>query len=254
MALSFPNQLEQLGLSKNEAVVYVAVLELGESAVGAIVEQTGLHKQLIYNATTQLQNRGLMSVSIVKQSRRFQVADPALIEQQFRTKLAQARSVVTGLYRIANDKKPVEQPHMYLGQKSIQQYFVETIRTYPKNSTFSVLGVTSKKYYELFQPGEFAFQTYEQIRIERRIQMNLVLFGAKQTEVAMNRRRKFFELRLLDWKNRPPMDVTIMTGRVALMFYGAEPYVIDIKGHKTVNEFQQYFTELWQRADRTEHH
>ena len=48
MTLTIPKQLEELGLSKNEALVYLAVLELGEPGIGEVETQTNLHKQFSY--------------------------------------------------------------------------------------------------------------------------------------------------------------------------------------------------------------
>lgn len=250
MALTIPNQLEELGLSKNEAVVYLAVLELGEPTVGDIEKQTSLHKQLIYNAADNLQERGLMAVNFVRQRRHFSVTDPAALEKQARENVAKARSLVTELYAVANKKRVADQTRIYKGVKGIQQYYNQSIRHQPKDSTICILGVDSKRYFEIFNPQEYPYQSFEQARLERRVTMKLILFGAKEQEIELNRGRKYFDLRLLRDENQAPIDIVIWHDRVALLFYAANPYLLDIVGQSTVEGFKQYFHVLSKQAEK----
>jgi predicted transcriptional regulator len=43
-------QLQKLGFTKNEAAVYAAMLDLGETKVGPIIQRTGFHRNIIYRA------------------------------------------------------------------------------------------------------------------------------------------------------------------------------------------------------------
>lgn len=252
ISLTFHKQLEELGLSKNEALVYVAVLELGEPMVGDIETQTGLHKQLIYNAATKLETLGLMTISYLRQRRRFVAADPSTIEKQLKEKLAKAHLLVTELYEVANRKREPDQTRMFRGTRAIHQYYNQQIRRQPKESTISILGVNSKRYFELFQPSDAPYRNFEQERLERKVTMRLVLFGAKDQEVALNSGRKLFALRLLQEANFAPIDIVMWYDRAALLFYSSEPYLLDVVGKETVIGFQQYFQVLWKQAGPVE--
>lgn len=250
MALTIHNKLEELGLSKNEAAVYLAVLELGEPGIGQLEEQTGLHKQLIYNAADTLQSRGLVSIHFIRQRRHFSITDPAAIEHQLREKLAFAKSVVSDLYEVANKKRVPDQTRIYRGIRGIQQYYNQFIRRQPKQSTISILGVDSQRYFEIFNPEEHAYQSFEQARLERRINLQLILSGAPEKEITLNTGRKFIDLRLLHNEHHAPMDIVIWHDRTALLFYAADPYLLDIAGQTTVEGFQHYFQALWKTAKK----
>lgn len=248
MTLTIHKALEDLGLSKNEAIVYLAVLELGEPTVGDIEEQAGIHKQLIYNAATQLQDKGLMSITYIRQRRHFSVTDPSALEKQQREKLAKARSLVTELYTVTNRKRTADQTRIFKGVKGIQQYYNQTIRKQPKEGTIYILGVNSKRYFEIFNPNDFPYQSFERARLEQKVQMRLILFGAEKEEITLNRDRKYFDLRLMPEEHRAPIDIVVWDDRVALLFYAADPYLIDIIGKDTAAGFRQYFNALWKTA------
>ena len=53
--------LENLGLSKNEVLVFVKLLELGESKSGAIISKTNLQSSAVYNSLASLIEKGIVS-------------------------------------------------------------------------------------------------------------------------------------------------------------------------------------------------
>ena len=50
--------LERIGLSKNEAKVYLVLLELGLTSSKAIIEKTNLHRQIVYDTLDLLIEKG----------------------------------------------------------------------------------------------------------------------------------------------------------------------------------------------------
>jgi len=68
--------LEKLGFTKNEATVYLALLELGSVSVGAIVKRTGIHKVIIYDNLEKLVKRGLVHYVIKANKKHFEAQDP----------------------------------------------------------------------------------------------------------------------------------------------------------------------------------
>ena len=73
------SRIEELGLTKHEAIVYKALLELGETKTGAIVKTTNLHRVLIYDALESLIKKGLASYVIKENIKYFKAANPERI-------------------------------------------------------------------------------------------------------------------------------------------------------------------------------
>ena len=53
--------LEDLGLTRGEVKVYIALLEIGSSSVGQIIEKSGLQNSVVHRALNSLIEKGLIS-------------------------------------------------------------------------------------------------------------------------------------------------------------------------------------------------
>lgn len=248
--MTLEGNLAQLGLKDNEINVYLATLKLGESTVGEIEKHTNLHKQLIYNAAESLQTMGLLSIYEVRGRKRFAVQDPTAIEERARLKLQQAQTVTPQLLELANTKRSVDDIRIWHGQRGVQQYYLDTIRHQPKEIEVSILGVDSKRFFEIFPQDDIPYQRLEQLRLEKKMRWRVLLFGERQEEVLLNKKRLLVEMRLIKEAVQSPIDMMVWGDRVGLLFYGTEPYVMDIAGIETVNGFREYFEVLWRQGEK----
>lgn len=249
--MTITTDFKALGFSETQAKVYVAILTLGEPAIGAIERATSLHKQLIYNAAKQLETMGLITIREVRGKKRFSADHPELLEQRVRDQLDIAQTLVPRLHEMANIERAEEKTRMYRGAAGIQQYYVHSARRQPKNSTVSILGVNSKRYFDLLPTDSIAYTRFENIRIERNVALKLLLAGQKDTERELNERRKLVQLRMLNEKIYGPMDLMIWHDHVGMLFYDAEPYIISLVGKDTVRGFEDYYKALWNMAEES---
>ena len=164
---------------------------------------------------------------------------------------AKATAMVATLHGLANEKRVSDQIRIYKGAKGVQQYYIESVRHQPDTVPYLVIGISSQRYFEIFPKDGFGFQTYERIRVEKKVPMHLILFGDKEKEVQMNSNRQFMDIRHLASANTAPFDIGIWHDRVALLFFTAEPYLLDIVGKDTVKGFEQYFKVFWDLAQPT---
>jgi len=246
--MTLEQELAQLGLKDNEIKVYIAALELGEPSVGDIEKQSGLHKQLIYNAASSLQEKELISIHEIRGRKRFSVSNPAALEEHARARLEKTQELVPLLFDRANKKRAADKVRTYRDVKGVQQYYLESIRRQPEKSEVYILGVNSERYFEIFGKDSVAYERFENARIDRNIKLNLLLFGAKEEEIELNKERPNIDLRLLEVTVQGPMDIMIWHDHVGMLFYGDEPYVLDIIGQQTADGFRQYLNVLWNKS------
>src|SRR3989344_7102355 len=72
-------ELEKIGLTKNESVVYQTLLQLGTSKTGEILKKSGLNSGKIYEILESLKLKGLLSESIINNIKYFTAAPPSQI-------------------------------------------------------------------------------------------------------------------------------------------------------------------------------
>lgn len=248
--MTLQEKLANLGLKNNEIKVFLAVLEVGEPAVGQVQKETGLHKQLIYHAAESLAAKGLLSIFEVRGRKRFSVPDPTIIEEQARQRLASTQDLVPELFKLSNQKRTEDKIRIYRNVKGVHQYYLDRIRKQATNSELRILGVNSERYSNIFNSDESAFRRFEQTRDEKKIVSRMILFGPKESEAALNRNRKLIDMRLINDAIQAPMDIMIWDTSIGMLFYGAEPYILDISGKDAVEGFGNYFEVLWKGGNK----
>ena len=67
--------LKEFGLSGNEEIVYLNLLELGTINAGKLIKKTGLHRAAVYDNLDLLSEKGLVSY-VVKANRKYFIAQP----------------------------------------------------------------------------------------------------------------------------------------------------------------------------------
>jgi len=72
----YEHVLLEMGFTKNEAKVYLALLQLGSTTTGALVRETGLHRVIIYDVLDSLIKKGFVSYVKRENWRYFHAADP----------------------------------------------------------------------------------------------------------------------------------------------------------------------------------
>ena len=68
--------LENIGLTKGETKVYLALLKLGQTTAGPIVDEAKITRSKIYDILERLKNKGLVSYITKESTKYFSAADP----------------------------------------------------------------------------------------------------------------------------------------------------------------------------------
>ena len=71
--------LKGAGLTKNEAKVYKALIDLGPSLAGLISRYSGLHRRTVYDTAEMLIKKGLIGYILKNNRRLYQASDPQRI-------------------------------------------------------------------------------------------------------------------------------------------------------------------------------
>ena len=73
--------LQELGLTKNESKVYLALIEIGTTTTSKIIKQVGINTSKVYESLERLLKKGLVSYTLIKNKKHWQAEDPkSLIE------------------------------------------------------------------------------------------------------------------------------------------------------------------------------
>lgn len=94
---SLEQSLNRLGLGKNESIVYLALFESGRTKAKELIARTGLHRNLVYTALTELEKEKLVAKFYKKKVAYFEANDPSALLKKLNAQRMVAEEVVTEL-------------------------------------------------------------------------------------------------------------------------------------------------------------
>lgn len=110
MDKTYIKTLEDCGLSKNDAKVYLTLLHEGASSATVISKKSGLFRSNVYMALERLKEEGLVSEMFAEKKRLFQASDPSVLQTIIDEKRVRLQNIIPQLkidHKLAN-KQMVE--------------------------------------------------------------------------------------------------------------------------------------------------
>ncbi|EKD24400.1 MAG: transcriptional regulator, TrmB [uncultured bacterium] len=123
-------KLQAAGLSKKEADIYLALLELSEATIAQLVKKTGIKRSTVYETIELLKRRGLVSQGRLKKRTVFYAESPKKIPEALEAKKQSIEEAMPELLSLMNllDKKP--KIKYFEGLEGVKEVFEDTLQ-YP---------------------------------------------------------------------------------------------------------------------------
>lgn len=235
--------LQKFGLGRNEALVYLALFELGDAKAGEIISKTGLHRNIVYMELEKLKDKHLIMRSNTSGVAVFKTLDPSRLLDELRERQTFAKSIIEELRHI---QRPVQQEIIvYEGLKGFRDYNFTTLEKIPEGGALYVMGSIGDKWYELM--GEDYFR-YERLRLKKGIIWKMISYSISQKDAAMVKNQKFCEMKVLPQIYKNPANMNIFENTIALQTF-VEPYsVIEIKNSALAEVYKYEFNLLWNQT------
>jgi sugar-specific transcriptional regulator TrmB len=235
--------LEQLGLTRNESKVYLALLETGETMTGALVKKTALHRVLIYDALEMLIKKGLASYVIKENRKYFQAANPERLVDFLKEKEEYATSLIPEL-KLRTAPTSQQSVQVYEGLRGLKSALNNMIKELSPGGTHYVFGSgdmdkTLGPYYDIYQESKrkHKIKTYGIVDIEYRKRTTLI-------------KRTSAEIRFYPF-NYFPTDTWIYNDKVLIVTYKSSPPVaILITSNETSHSYKKFFDAIWKQAKK----
>jgi len=232
------NQLEQIGLTDNEAEVYLALLKLGFGCAADIIEETGMHRTSVYGALSRLKVKGLVSHVIVDRKPFFKASDPERLKTVLEEKLKLVDDVLPKLRAVSEKSAAGHEVSYFRGIEGIKSLFEDIIHTRADYVGYGAGEQTDKilKYY---------FKHFVEKKEKQGIHSRLVYVEGSKHIVPCSTSR----IRFLPKERASPTSVRIYRDKVAIMLLSIdEPFVVIIKNRYVADDFRKRFEYMWSIA------
>ncbi len=248
---SLQKDLEGLGLSKNEASTYLALQQKGKTKAGELIRDTGLHRNLVYQALDVLAQKRLLTKSTMGGVALFQATDPIHLLDSLREQKLTAERIVDAL---KEQKKIVDQEiTIYEGAEGLRAFTLKCAEVLEPGETIHVLGSGGVRFGKAM--GAQALKKYYAL-IEKHGKAKILMYQTQQytpAMYAMTQNSKKFAFRILPFDMTPAAGVVFTDHSVALLVYEDPIAVIEIKNQHLIDAYRNYFELLWNQEVRIEH-
>ena len=239
-------QLEKIGLSRVEAKVYLALVDLGASFAGGIIAKTKQHRQQVYEALDKLAARHLISVSQKQGKQYFQVANP----QELFTLVREQEAVLEEIVPVLKEKfkAPQEEVVVYRDIEGYQRALENRITATSTGGHVCVIGGTGEEFYDL---TKHVFEKYVSGLEKKKIGIKWVIYKSQWQEFTKHFGRyvgRLHQARVLDQSQALPVATIVLQDRIQISLFYPRPTMIEIINESLAKEYKRYFDMLWRQA------
>jgi HTH-type transcriptional regulator, sugar sensing transcriptional regulator len=229
-------ELNEIGLTDNEAKVYLALLDLGPSLAGQISRKTGMHRRTVYDTTDMLIKKGLIGYILKNNRRYFEASNPNRILEILNEKKDLVTPIVSGLMDKFEGVKEKQETNFYKGKEGLKNIFEDQLNA----KEILIIGASPDAYDIL----KFYFKWYDQKRKKKKIKSRILAYDKKVSKIALA------DIRYLPQKYSNPVAVNIYDDKVAIILWATKPIAILIKEKEIADAYRNYFELMWKLAKK----
>jgi HTH-type transcriptional regulator, sugar sensing transcriptional regulator len=243
------NVLEEIGLTKSEINVYLALLELGSSSTGKIVDKSRVSSSKIYEILDKLMQKGLVSFIIKSGIKHFEAAPPKRImdymkekEENLNKQKDKLKSLIPQLELKQYMVKSKSEATIFKGLKGAETAFKHMINSMKKGDEWIafVVDFKDKKYYDLLT-------RLHKIRSENGFKSRIILNEKHKKAGEERERLPNTEIKYVSDDFQTSAVVNVAGNITLLNIMAQEITVFMIENKDAANSFRNQFEKLWQQ-------
>ena len=233
--------LEDLGFTVSEIKVYLALLELGITTAGPIIEKSGLQNSVVHMTLNNLVNKGF--VSFVKEGQRnhYQATNPQHISEYIDEKKRQFEELLPDLISKQQTAKERSEIVAFRGIKGVKELLHELLEAGGKEH--HAFGSTTKG----LMLGDAFWINYHKKRAEKGINAKLLFNESLRTWVGANKAPKA-EYKFSKAGFEPITETIIRNDKIGIIIYTEIPVGILIRSKAAAVSYDTFFALLWKIA------
>lgn len=237
-------QLEKLGLSRNEARLYLSALEFGPATVAKLSQKSGLKRGTIYEFLHGMLERGLLETSISGKRKLYAGVKPEKLRRTIERQEEILNELLPGLSLMASDSRTKPKIRFYEGKEGMLSVYYE-ILDLPVGS--EVVGfATFEGIYKVFSEREI--NRYIGKRVKRKIRQKLIMPTETHGRNHSIQNQKELRETVLVPKRKFSIEseINIYENKVAIISLGEEQVALIIESEQVASAQRTIFDLLWE--------
>lgn len=245
--MEYEKTLQNIGLSKSEANIYLSALQLGKSLPANLAKKSGVKRPTLYKHLPRLKDLCLISETVIGKRKYLVAEDPQTYLDNKRNELKSFENTIPELRLLLNTMQIKPKIIFYEGFEGLKKLYMETLKEKKPILEFVSLENIS---------AEIEFHSrnyYIPQRINRKIPIKIILSGKTSSE--------FIKLKTSSWELRAvkvinenkfpiPLDCYIYGNNVSFALYrkDSEPVGIIIHSVELSTLMKSLFSFVWEKS------
>jgi len=251
--MEIEKSLENIGLTKNEIKIYLSLLNLGLTATGKIIKETGIHTSKVYDGLERLTKKGLVSYVIISNTKHFRAAGPKRIldfiedkKRKFNLQEKEIKKIIPHLEILNHPEGKETQAEIFKGWSGMETVYKMMRETLKKGETNYVLGASKGENSE--QVKNF-FNKHLVGLAKKGIKQKIIYNKeAKGNIEEQYKHPKLFEIKYM--KDTTNSEINIWKDKVMIIILTKNPTIILITDKIIAESYINFFNMLWKIAKK----
>jgi len=234
--------LEDIGLSHTEVKVFIAILGLGESKAGKIIEKTALQSSSVYNTINTLIKKGFVSYIKKSKVKYYRAVNPETILNYIDLKKTEYLKL---LPELKDRQKKIEEEgvEFFKSFNGIKTLMIELLKDAKKGDIYRTFSVENPEDYKISR--EKVFRYIKQLIKEKKIIVRGIFH--EKTRYAKTK----FSIMQKRYLNVPfPPNTMVLNRKVAIISWKEEPSGILIHSSDIAKSYTDFFEHIWKIAKK----
>ena len=238
---------QEIGLTENEAKVYIALLKIGNSTSSKIISEANISGGKIYETLDKLYKRGFVSISNINGVKHFQATNPQAIINYINEQKHELTKKEDQFIEILPKLKSIQEAPSFtsetlIGIRAIKPLVEELFASAQEPIMAMGLRGDKKKKYNNF----WWHITKEQIEAKKK--KAKYLFVENKSEY-YKKLSKLKHLQVKSLKSISPAAIDIIDNHVLILTYEEdELHCVHIYNNPISKSFKAFFENLWKQA------
>lgn len=248
------SELEGIGLTKSEVIVYTTLLRIGQSATGRIVKEARISSGKIYEILDKLIEKGLVSYILKSNVKHFSASEPHKIQeyiekkkQEITEKEKSINALIPDLIKLGKSTKPEYSAEIHMGLNGFRTAVLSFAENIPKKGEFLSLGGSGKRAVAVNLVWHRVVELLEKKNIPTRFIVTDISKESKKILADFSRKYRSFVCRYMPGFHLAPI---VVGGNQTLIINFEELSVIVITSYTVADQFRFFFESLWNIANK----
>ncbi len=237
--------LEDLGLSNAEARIYVALLELGSTTSGKIIDKTKLQSSTVYHLLGSLIEKGLISYILQGKTKYFQAEEPEIFLSNLEDKKRKFNEFLPSLKKKQLMAKQKQTAKVYEGINGLRTAFYDILTTLKKGDTYYFFTAPKNKLF--YENLTLFFRNYHLKRSEKGIKVKgLTTTESKGVIKEIFKDIKHSQIKFIN--DFAPTGVVVYANKLITWDWDEVPTAIVIESKPITESYKKFFESKWKTA------